>query len=123
MQARSFFDMDTWLARIAADHRNLSKARKVALDKPVVDGCFVAGQQITDLALCGTAFPYYGDPRIAAGGTLAGGVIACTLKPAVRLTGMTDAQWSRWKRVFPSGVCDPARPGRDQVPSVPWMRY
>jgi hypothetical protein len=125
VQARSFFDMDGWLDAIDRDHRRIPRARKVALDKPaaLVDSCFVAGRQITDLALCGLAFPYYGDPRTAAGGRLSGGVLACALKPAARLPGMSDGQWSRWRAVFPTGVCDATRKGREQVPAIPWATY
>jgi hypothetical protein len=123
VQARSFFVMDEWVSRIAADKRRLPYGSKVRLDKPVSDACFLAGREITDMTVCGRLFPYYGDPRIAAGGRLAGGVLACALKPATRLAGMSDDQWSRWRRVFPTGVCDYARAGLDQLPAVAWSRY
>lgn len=123
--AASFFVMDSWLASIEKDHRPISKARKVALDKPAVavDSCFVAGHQITDLSVCAAAFPHYGDPRLAAGGPINGGVLACTLRPATRLPGLSDTQWQRLRKAFPSGVCDPRRPGRGQVPATPWATY
>jgi hypothetical protein len=119
--AQSFFVMDDWLARIAADHRPISRARKVALDKPpvAVDSCWVAGRQATS---CDAAFPHYGDPRIAAGGTLAGGVLLCTLKP-IDLPGLSAAQLSQLKRVFPGGICDPRKPSREAVPAQPWKTY
>ncbi|MCW2542715.1 MAG: hypothetical protein JWM40_267 [Frankiales bacterium] len=125
VQARSFFAMDSWLDAIDRDQRPIPRARKVAVDKPsaLVDSCFVAGRQITDLTLCGLAFPYYGDPRTAAGGRLSGGVLACALKPAARLDGMTDSQWKRWRAVFRTGVCDPIRAGREQVRAIPWATY
>jgi hypothetical protein len=123
--ARSFFVMDEWLARVAADHRRLARAVKVAQDKPAVatDSCWAAGVQVTDMSVCHLVFPSYGDPRTAAGGPLAGGVLACALKPAVRLAGLTDDQWRRWLRVFRSGVCDWGRPGRGAARARPWTSY
>ena len=123
--AQSFSVMDAWLEAIESDHRRVPRAVKVAQDRPpaAVDSCFVAGRQLTDLSLCATAFPWYGDPRIAAGGRLAGGVLACALRSPTRLPGFTDDQWRRWRAVFPSGVCDPARPGRGQQPTSPWATY
>lgn len=123
--AQSFLVMDDWLARVARDRRPVPRAVKVAQDRPpaAVDSCFAAGRQVTDLTLCGTAFPWYGDPRIAAGGTLAGGVLACALTPPVRYAGLSDTQWRRWRGVFPHGVCDPTRPGRGQARTVPWTSY
>jgi hypothetical protein len=123
--ARSFFVMDEWLTKIENDQRPLSHARKVVLDKPAqaTDACFVAGQPVSDAAACSAAFPYYGDPRIAAGGRLAGGVLACALRPLARHSGLTDDQWQRLRKVFPTGVCDPTRPGREHAPAVPWASY
>ena len=123
--ARSFFVMDQWLSSIEKDHRSLSPARKVVLDKPAVavDSCFAAGQAVTDPTACSVAFPYYGDPRTAAGGRLSGGVLACSLRPLTRLVGLSDAQWHRLRVVFGSGVCDPARPGREQVHALTWATY
>jgi hypothetical protein len=122
--AQSFFVMDDWLARIAADHRAISSARKVALDKPAVavDSCFVAGHQVTDQHVCGPAFPYYGDPRIAAGGRLAGGNLMCALKP-LDVPGLSGSQVARMRAVFPAGICDPGRPSRLQQRAQAWSRY
>jgi hypothetical protein len=93
----------------------------VALDKPpvAVDACWAAGRQATS---CDAAFPHYGDPRIAAGGTLAGGVLFCALKP-IDIRGLSAAQLSRLKRVFPGGSCDPRKPSREAVPAQPWKSY
>jgi hypothetical protein len=123
--ARSFGLMDEWLTRIEKDQRPMTRARKVALDKPAdaTDSCFVAGAQVSEPAACAAAFPFYGDPRIASGGRLSGGVLACALRPAARLPGLTDDQWARLRRVFPDGVCDPSRPGREQTHSIPWASY
>ena len=121
----SFTVMDEWLARIARDHRAVPRAVKVAQDKPAVavDSCWFAGVQVTDVDACSAAFPHYGDPRIAAGGRLQGGVLACSLRPATRLPGFTGGQWQRWRRVFARGVCDPSRPGRGFARAVAWTSY
>lgn len=123
--AQSFFVMDRWLAAVEADSRVIPAARKVAVNKPAVavDSCFVGGVQVTDPAACAGAFPYYGDPRIAAGGRLSGGVIACALRPPTRLPGLDDEQWKRLQSVFPHGVCEPGRRGRGELRAVPWTTY
>jgi hypothetical protein len=122
--AQSFFVMDDWLSRIAADHRPISRPRKVVLDKPpvAVDSCWVAGRQVTDLTACGAVFPHYGDPRIAAGGTLAGGNLLCALKP-LSVPGLTASQAARLLRVFPQGSCDSSRPSREWSRARPWATY
>jgi hypothetical protein len=123
--ARSFVLMDEWLTKVESDQRPISRARKVVLDKPAdaIDSCFVGGTQVTEAAACGAAFPHYGDPRIAAGGRLSGGVLACGLRPAKRLAGLSDEQWARLRKVFPTGVCDPSRAGREQTHSLRWASY
>lgn len=123
--AQSFFVMDRWLAAIESDSRPVPATRKVVLNKPAVavDSCFVAGAQVTDRATCSAAFPYYGDPRIAAGGRLSGGVLACALTSLRRPAGVDDAQWTRLQRVFPDGVCDPTQPGRQEERAVVWATY
>jgi hypothetical protein len=121
----AFDVMDDWLTRLSRDHRQVPRAVKVAAARPAAaaDSCFLAGQQITEMSLCSRAFPYYGDARTAAGSPLRRDVLACALKPAVRLTGFSDDQWRRWRTVFRDGVCDWTRPGRGQAPAVPWATY
>jgi hypothetical protein len=121
----AFDVMDDWLTRLSRDHRSVPRAAKVAASRPAAatDSCFVAGQQVRDMSLCSTVFPYYGDARTAASAPLRRDVLACALKPAARLPGFTDGQWRRWQAVFPSGVCDWSRPGRRQQPAVPWTSY
>ena len=123
--AQSFFVMDAWLAAIEKDHRALPKSRKVVLDKPAiaVDSCWVAGRQVTDLTVCGAAFPHYADARQAAGAPVAGGVLACALQPLVRPVGLTSAEWTRLRSVFPRGVCDYRRPSRAFAHALPWATY
>lgn len=123
------FDLvDEWLARIEADDGDLPLEEKVRRNRPAaaVDTCWIEGRPVTDQATCRTAFPYFGDPRIAAGGPLADDILKCRLKPLDRgdyPVDFTSAQWSRLQKAFPGGVCDYRRPGVGQQPSVPWMTF
>lgn len=130
-QARAVeaFDvMDEWLTRIESDSSSDALEAKVRRHKPVaaVDACWIGGRKITDQATCRAAFPYFGDPRIAAGGPLADDVLKCQLKPLERddyeIT-FTDEQWKRMRQTFPTGVCDYAKPGVGQQPTVPWLTF
>jgi hypothetical protein len=73
---------------------------------------------------CRREFPVLGDPRVAAGGPVAGDVLACTLGPIEEVDAeldLTDDQLERLSAVFPDGVCDWTLPGRgQQPPSVTW---
>jgi len=125
---QAFLLMDRWLANIEADTSTNPLEVKVLRDKPVeaVDACWIAGEKITDMSRCRAAFPYFGDPRIAAGGPLADNILKCQLKPLDRAdytVDFTNAQWDRLQQVFPSGVCDHRKPGVDQQPSIPWLKF
>jgi hypothetical protein len=123
------FDLiDRWLGRIEADRGQAPLARKVVRDKPAdaVDSCWLEGRRVTDQSTCRAAFPYFGDPRIAAGGPLADDVLECRLKPLDPDdygVALTAGQLARLRRAFPDGVCDYSRPGAGQRPPVPWMSY
>lgn len=124
----SFEVLDRWLSAIEADTSNDSKEVKVLRNKPgeAVDACWIAGQKITDMAVCRAAFPYFGTPRIAAGGPLADDIFKCQLKPLRRddyRTVFTDAQWTRLQAVFTEGVCDYGKLAAGQQPTVPWLSY
>lgn len=125
---QAFLLMDKWLAAIESDTSADSLEVKVLRNKPAeaVDACWIAGKKVTDRAACRAAFPYFGDPRIAAGGPLADNVLKCQLKPLNRddySVDFTNAQWERLQRVFTEGVCDYRKPGVGQQPSVPWMSF
>jgi hypothetical protein len=125
---RAFDLVDRWLGRIEADHAPRSLTRKVRLDRPAdaVDTCWIEGRPITDQATCRAAFPYFGDPRIAAGGPLADDVVKCRLRPLQRADYggvLSDDQWARLRVAFPDGVCDYTRPGVGQRAAQPWMSY
>ena len=121
--------LDTWVARIKRDTKPGSAEEKVLRNKPAdaVDACWIAGRKITDEATCRTAFPYYADPRITAGGPWTDDVLKCRLRPLDRedyaMTSMTDAQFVRLAVAFPSGVCDYTKPGVGEQPSVPWLTF
>jgi hypothetical protein len=124
----AFALVDRWLARIEADRSRRPLEVKVRVDKPAdaVDTCWIEGRRVTDWSVCRAAYPYFGDPRIAAGGPLADDVLKCRLRPLVRAdhpVAFTDDQWSRLARTFPFGVCDYTRPGVGQRPPVAWMSF
>ena len=128
VNAKAFDLLDTWLSRIEADHSDLSLAEKVLRDRPAtaVDACWVAGQEITDMQKCRAIYPYWADPRIAAGGPLADNVIKCQLRPLDPNdynVQFTADQWARLQKAFPGGVCDYSKPAVDQQPSIPWMSF
>lgn len=123
-----FLGLDDWLAGAEADTDATDRVDAIARNRPatVTDGCWFAGRQITNATVCRHAFPYYGAPRVAAGGPTTNDVIKCQLKPldaADYPVSFTAAQWTRLQTAFPSGVCDWAKPGVDQVPSIPWMTF
>jgi hypothetical protein len=128
-QAGPSFDLlDTWLSRIEADTSDRTLEDKVRRNRPAaaVDACWIQDQKVTDMQKCRAAFPYYADPRIAAGGPLADDVVKCTLKPLDRQdyeVEFSDPQWERLKQAFPDGVCDYSKPGQFQQPSIPWMSF
>jgi hypothetical protein len=128
---KSFLLLDRWLTAVEADKSSDPLATKIVRDKPsdAVDSCFIAERQITDMNVCREAFPYFGAPRIAAGGPLSSDLMKCQLRPLDRAryaalpVAFTDAQWTRLKAVFPNGVCDWSKPSIDQVPTVPWTTF
>jgi hypothetical protein len=125
---QSFLLMDRWLSAIEADTRHLPVSQKVLGDKPsdAVDACFVNGQEVTDHAACRTAFPFFADARIAAGGPLADNVMQCQRKPvdpSDYAVTFTASQLAQLRAIFPTGVCDFSRPGVAQRPSVSWLTF
>jgi hypothetical protein len=99
------------LSRNEADRSADPLDVKVVRNKPAgaVDPCYIGEQKVTDKAICRAAFPYFGDPRVAAGGPLADDVMKCQLKPLDRTDYnaiFTDDQWARLRNAFPAGVCD-----------------
>lgn len=124
----AFALVDEWLARIEADDADLALAEKVRRNRPsaAVDTCWFEGRPVTDQAVCRALFPYFGDPRIAAGGPLSDDVLKCRRTPLERSdyrVKFTDAQWQRLQIAFPDGVCDYRQPAIGSRPAQPWMSY
>jgi hypothetical protein len=122
--------MDDWLAAIEADKTSVPLAQKVVNDKPAAahDACFDGvGNEIGDQTVCQALYPFYAEPRIAAGEPFTGDILKCQLKaldmadyfPIV----FTDAEWAQLQQTFPTGVCDYSKPGVGQQPTIPWMSY
>ncbi len=124
----AFLLIDKWLAAIEADRSDMPLASKVVKNKPAgaVDACWIGGREITEMSVCRAAFPYFGNPRIAAGGKLVDNVLKCQLVPLDRSdynVDLTNTQWQRLQDVFPSGVCDYSKPSVGFGPSIPWLTY
>jgi hypothetical protein len=79
------------------------------------------------LGACDAVFGPAGNPRWAAGGSLAQDVIKCQRKPLVRTdygsTAFADAEWAALQTAFPDGVCDWSKAGVSQQPTVSWQSY
>lgn len=124
----AFVLMDKWLSRIESDKSSTPLRLKVIRNKPAeaVDACGIGSYLVSDTSTCKVAFPYYSNPRIAAGGPFANNVLKCRTKPLDRSdyrVSFNDAQWRRLKTAFPTGVCDWNRSGIGQQPVVPWLTY
>lgn len=128
MDISSALDLDRWLQAVEKDTSNLSREQKIIRNKPedLVDTCWIDGNPVTDEARCEQQYPINGDARTAAGESLEDNIRKCQLKPLkkddYKIT-FTDAQWSRLKAVFPSGVCDWSKPSLGYETSIPWMTY
>jgi hypothetical protein len=122
--------MDRWLTAIEADRSLTPHSRKVINDKPkdAVDSCWVSSEaQITDLAACAALFPYFGNPRIAAGAPKTDDVLKCQLQALDRklyTNTFADADWAKLEHAFPTGVCDWSKPGvGQQLPLAAWLTF
>lgn len=124
--------MNRWLDNIDQDHRPGTRAQKVARNKPagLVDTCWSeSGERIVDgpAGKCRQLYPYFGDPRTAAGSPIANDVLKCTLKPIDARQysqHLSEEQLARLKSIFPSGACDYSRQGvGQQTIQEVWKRY
>ena len=128
--------MDRWLAKVEADHRQLSLAQKVAEDRPedIKDRCSqIDGVEQVDVPGVGKVCELdqvqtkYGTPVTVAGESVATDTNRCRLKP-LRATDyypitFTGDQWQQLQKAFPTGVCDWSKPGVDQQGAIPWQTY
>lgn len=129
--------MDEWLTALRASTGAGGLAQALADARPAdaVDNCTiegrsapVAGQDIYDQpGPCSDAYPISGDPRIAAGGPRSSQVLKCERKPVDLLdydVELTDAQFDRLNRIFPTGVCDWGVPSvGETMPATPDRTY
>ena len=75
---------------------------------------------------CRNLYPYFSNPRIAAGAPFANNVVKCRLRPMRKSdynVSFTAAEWKALRKAFPTGVCDFNLPAVGQQPSIPWMTY
>lgn len=120
--------MDQWLVDLAADTSDDPPAVKVVRAKPaeLVDACWTPEgvkikepQTFDDPGACNTLYPSFPSPRMVAGGPLANDIIKCRLKPidlSDYVGEFTDEEIARLRSIFPDGVCDWSKPGREQRP-------
>ena len=128
-QQDSLEAMDHWLTAVQADASTLTLNQKIARDKPkdLTDRCYNGNGTVTSDTLCpSSVVPIYGTPRMVAGDAITTDNNKCQLQPLARSSykaDFTDAQWAELQKIFPAGVCDFAKPGVDQQPTIPWMTY
>jgi hypothetical protein len=119
-----------------ADNSNLTHAQKVIRNRPATlkDACWdAAGTKYEELptldpaARCNQLFPVHENVRVAAGGSVAGDVLKCQLKPVNEgdyNVAFTGSELSHLKAIFPGGVCDWSRPGVGQKKlEATWLAF
>ena len=130
------YAIDRWLAKVEADHRPISRERKVAEDRPadIRDRCSqIPGVEQVSVPGVGKVCQNenvqtrYATPAMVAGEGVRTDTNKCRLKPLRREDyypiEWTDSEWERLKKVFPTGVCDWSKPGVDQRNTIGWMTY
>jgi Tannase-like family of unknown function (DUF6351) len=125
---QSILAMDSWLAQVEKDNRDVPLSQKIIDDKPdsVHDRCTDGdGHEIPE-SECDAVVQAYSDPRLEAGMPMANDTMKCELKPLDRTdypVQFTDEQWAALQHAFPDGVCDYSRPGVDRTPTQTWQSY
>jgi hypothetical protein len=122
--------MDKWITGIKADTSGDPIEDVVIATKPkeAFDFCYLTGDvtlstKVTDIAMCDAdaRLKPHASPRQVAGGPVSENILKCDLKPIdpadYGTPGLTDAQLTRLKAVFPDGVCDFDKPGVGQQPA------
>ena len=75
---------------------------------------------------CSALYPVYSNTRTEAGGSVAGNVLKCQLKPIdpkdYKVMFSADER-ARLNKIFPGGVCDWSKPGVNQSPVVTWPSF
>ncbi|HVW81154.1 MAG TPA: DUF6351 family protein [Mycobacteriales bacterium] len=137
-ERNAFIGMDRWLSAVAADHGNRSLPAKIIADKPadLTDECWDGAGTLLWHSLCGPdVVPVYGTARMVAGDPITTDNNKCQLEPldrssyTVTVAGITTpvsftkSEWAELRRAFPTGVCNFAKPGVEQQPTIPWQTY
>ncbi len=125
--------MDGWLTTLTASSAPRTPQSVVAA-KPadLVDACYTAeGERIVETQVygqetaCNRLYPPHANPFIVAGRSVANDIAKCALKPLdVRdyKVAFTPEELAQLRGLFPTGVCDWAKPGVGQGPLLgPWL--
>jgi hypothetical protein len=126
---QSLVAMNRWLAAVARDKSSRTLADKIIADKPaeITDQCSDGvGNKLMSKLCPAAVVPVYGTPRTVAGEAITTDQNKCALVGLHRSSyqvKFTDAQWAQLRKTFPGGVCDYAKPGVSQQPTVAWMTY
>ncbi|WP_157220799.1 DUF6351 family protein [Flavisphingomonas formosensis] len=128
-------DMQAWLNRIDADRSDIARSVKIRRNRgALTDTCwdsdgvpFAEPADPTASNRCNGLYPVHANPRIAAGMPTRLDVLKCAMKPidpAEYRQPLTDAQLSRLRAIFPSGICDFSKPGIGSRPLAGvWLNY
>lgn len=69
----------------------------------------------------------FATPRMQAGESITTDQEKCQLKPLRQSDyypiTFSDQEWAELEQIFPNGVCNWAKPGVDQQPTIPWQAY
>jgi hypothetical protein len=121
--------MDRWLGAVQKDASTKPLPEKIIADKPsdITDQCSNgSGTKLTSTLCPSAVVPVYGTPRTVAGEAITTDQNKCALVPLDRSSykvTFTSAQWAGLQSIFPTGVCDYAKPGVAQQPTVSWLTY
>jgi hypothetical protein len=121
--------MNDWLGAVANDASRKTLPHKIIADKPagITDQCSNGtGVKVSSTLCPSSVVPVYQTPRMVAGEAITTDQNKCALVPLnlgsydVTFSG---AEWAQLQQIFPTGVCDYAKPGVSQQRTVAWMTY
>ena len=130
---RSIIEMDRWLTALPGSPGldEIVQAKPADLREGCMtrdaDPAFVAERLDRNPAsTCERLFPSASFPREVAGEDIAADIIKCHVTAPDRgdYPPLTDGQWQRLQKIFPTGVCDWSRPGVEQQDPVgTWLHF
>lgn len=132
--------MNEWLEAFIADKSPKTYQARVIAARPATakDACWDnTGRRIDEPATlagtlsgegtCAQLYPIYADPRLVAGSPRSAEILKCQLKPVSAgdyKVSLTADELARLNAIFPSGVCDWAKPGVSQsAPDGSWIVF